>query len=76
MTLKQALGPSAIVPELTEVISCSGSPVLCEQQQPLVAKKAVPHGFIDPPEPTQSELNKWRKTFEQFATADSPEEGK
>ncbi|ORY72748.1 mitochondrial inner membrane protein [Leucosporidium creatinivorum] len=56
------------------------SPLLCkEQQQPVdtaALKKPTPPGFIDAPEPTQAELNKWRKTFEQFATADSAEEGK
>lgn len=57
----------------------AGSPLLCESQQPLAAaapKKPTPPGFMDAPEPTGSEMTKWRKTFEQFATADSAEEGK
>ncbi|KAM0793053.1 hypothetical protein ACM66B_000540 [Microbotryomycetes sp. NB124-2] len=58
------------------------SPVHCDSDvRPAstgtVAPKLGPSGFtLASSPPTQQDLNKWRKTFEQFATADNPAEEK
>lgn len=53
-------------------------PLLCQEAAPSSKQPGLGPSSYTPQisPPTQQDLNKWRKAFEQYATADSPAEGK